>query len=312
MDKHIPLTIAIPTYKRCKSVVSLVKSILPQLHEEDELLVVDDGSEDGTTQALSTVARVRLVSNSFNQGMIKTWNKCLTSASHEWICIIHDDDKIASDALQTIQKACTLAYEPALIGPSNVFIKPNSLDVALDNCFRCQLVEPGAWAVLNAFPIPSGVTIHKSIIDVVGLFNEQFNYSTDLEYFARISAKFTSIRIENPPILFFNLHDQNYEYKTWEKPDFLTQLEEIERLVVTYSGKPEDIALHHFHQRMNRHIAYMLRNSSNAEDKTLLKKVGLTVRSKPYLWRRNRINAHLAALLNRHFSLLEYLFSLKD
>ena len=44
------LSIVIPTYKRCKSVVALVNSIIPQMMDEDELLVVDDGSSDDTTE----------------------------------------------------------------------------------------------------------------------------------------------------------------------------------------------------------------------------------------------------------------------
>lgn len=291
MDKYIPLTVAIPTYKRCKDVVSLVGAILPQLHEEDELLVVDDGSQDETAQCLESIKRIRLISNLSNQGMVKTWNKCLTSASNEWICFVHDDDTIAPEALKTIRKACSLISEPALIAH-------HSLDVDLDSCFRYRVVEPGAWAVQHSTLVPSGVTIHKYIIDSIGLFDEQFTYSPDIEYFARICSKFTSIRIESPHVLSFNLHNENYEYKTWCKPDFFTQLEKIEMLVGTYSGLSQDAVLRYFNYRMNQHIKHMLQYSSRADDKTLLQKVSLIIRSKPYLWRRNRVNTQVAALLN--------------
>ncbi len=291
MNNYLHLTVAIPTYKRCKNVLSLVQSILPQLHEEDELLVVDDGSQDGTAQSLESIKRLTLISNLSNQGMVKTWNKCLTFASNEWICLVHDDDTIAPEALKTIRKACSLVSEPALIAHE-------SLDVNLDSRFRYRVVEPGAWAVQHSTLVPSGVTIHKSIIDSVGLFDEQFTYSPDIEYFARICAKFTSIRIESPHVLTFNIHHQNYEYKTWCKPDFFTQLEKIEMLLSTYSGLTEDVARTYFNYRMNQHIKHMLRYSSRADDKTLLQKVSSIIRDKPYLWRRNRANAQIAALLN--------------
>ncbi|MBW4668546.1 MAG: glycosyltransferase [Cyanomargarita calcarea GSE-NOS-MK-12-04C] len=291
MNKYSRLTIAIPTYKRCKSVVSLVNSIIPQLEDDDELLVVDDGSQDGTSDALGKIKRVRLVSNSTNEGMLSTWNKCLKFASRDWICMIHDDDTINSDALNTIRKACTLVQGSALIGH-------NYLGDNFDNCFRCRIVEPGPWSALHPLAIPSGVTIHRSIIDNLGLFNEQFQYSADIEYLSRISSKYTSIIIENPCILTFNLHDQNYEYKTWAKPDCLTQLEQIEELIVTYSGLTGDEALKYFHNKMNMYISYMLRNSYKATDKTLLRKVGIMAKNKSYLGRKNRVIAHLAALFN--------------
>jgi glycosyltransferase involved in cell wall biosynthesis len=291
MSENSQLTIAIPTYKRHQSVVSLVNSLIPQLVDKDELLVVDDGSQDGTSEVLSKMDQIRLISNSSNEGMLKTWNKCLTSASNDWICIIHDDDTITSDALKTIRKACRLTQEPALIGHS--YCGDN-----FDNSFRCRIIEPGPWASLHPLAIPSGVTVHKSIIEDIGIFGEKFQYSADIEYFSRICSKYTSVIVENPRILTFNLHSQNYEYKTWSKPDFLTQLEQIEELIMAYSGLTGDKASEYFFHKMNSYVSYMLNTSSKAEDKTLLRKVGSMVKSKPYLMKRNRIAAHFASILS--------------
>jgi glycosyltransferase involved in cell wall biosynthesis len=285
------MTIAIPTYRRSQSIVSLVNSLIPQLVDKDELLVVDDGSQDETSDVLRKIDRIRLISNSSNEGMIRTWNKCLTFAINDWVCIIHDDDTVAPDALKTIRRACALTKEPALIGHS--YCEDN-----FDTSFRCRLVEPGPWASLHPLAIPSGVTIHKSIIDNVGIFSEKFQYSADIEYFSRICSKYTSVIVENPRILTFNLHGQNYEYKTWSKPDFLLQLEQIEEHIMAYSGLTEDKAFEYFFHKMNAYVRYMLNTSSKAEDKTLLRKVGSMIKSRPYLTKKNRIAAHFATILN--------------
>jgi glycosyltransferase involved in cell wall biosynthesis len=291
MYKYSGLSVAIPTYQRCKSVVRLVNSILPQLMDEDELLVVDDGSQDETTAILSEIKRVRLVSNSSNEGMIKAWNKCLTSSVHDWICIIHDDDTIAPDALKTIRKALALLKEPMLIGHS--YGGDN-----LDTCFRCRLVEPGPWAALHPQPVPSGVTIHKEIIKAVGLFDERFQYSGDIEYFSRICSKFTSIIIENPLIVSFNLHGQNYEYKTWGKPDFLTQLEEIEKCLIQYGGITEDKASEYFENKMNNYVKYIIDNSSKSEDKSLLRRFSSEAKRKKYLRKKFLLFTNIASVFN--------------
>lgn len=293
MYKQISITVAIPTYKRCKTVVALVESLLPQLHEEDEILVVDDGSQDGTSEYLSAIPRVHLITNSSNQGMVKTWNKCLTAASRDWICIIHDDDLVNINAIKTIRRACSLINEPALIGHS-------SLDAKFDQSFRYRVLEPGAWSALVPHRAPSGVTIHQQIVKSVGLFNERFAYSSDLEYFPRICVKYPSVIIESPEILIFNLHSQNYEYKTWLKSDFLEQLEEIVKLTLTYSGLSEDLAKEFFKRRMNEYARHILENAPKSEFEDLLKKVGLMLRDRPYLGRRNRIHAYFASLLNWH------------
>lgn len=291
-NESLSLTIAIPTYKRCKSVVALVNSIIPQLSDRDELIVVDDGSQDDTSDILGKIAGVKLISNLSNEGMLKTWNKCLTSGTHDWICIIHDDDTIESDALKTIRKTISQVQKPALIGHSHAGGED------LDNCLRYRFVEAGSWAALHPLAIPSGVTIHKDIIKEVGLFDERFQYSADIEYFSRICAKFTSIVIENPRIVSFNLHSENYEYKTWGKPDFLTQLEEIEKCIITYSGLSGEKASEYFQNKMNSYVRYIMENACKSEDKNLLRVFCSEAKTKTYLSKRNLLSARVASILN--------------
>ena len=58
MDRKL-LTIAIPTYKRCKYAVQNVKYLLPQVlaHQDKvRLIVTDNHSEDGTFEQLTEIA----------------------------------------------------------------------------------------------------------------------------------------------------------------------------------------------------------------------------------------------------------------
>lgn len=292
MTNDSSITVAIPTYRRCKKVKALVNSILPQLLSDDEIVVIDDGSNDGTDQALANTERVRVISNPSNEGMVKTWNKCLISAQNTWICTIHDDDSVFPKTLESIRKAITLASDPSLIG--HCYSSSDEKDLN----FRCRVIESGKWSALHPIAIPSGATIHRDIINSVGLFDETFKYSADIEFFSRISSKFTTIVIENPCILTFNLHGQNHEFKTWREADFFSQLEEIEKKIVNYSDLGVEEAKNYFNQKMNDYVRYMLKNSRNADDKKLSQKIGMLVKDKPYLRKKTRISAQVAALTN--------------
>ncbi|MBW4691935.1 MAG: glycosyltransferase family 2 protein [Lyngbya sp. HA4199-MV5] len=289
------LTIAIPTYNRCASVVALVQQLLPQLSPEDELLVIDDGSQDGTVDALRQVPGINLMPNPSNYGMVKTWNRCLEAASRDWICIIHDDDRVAPTALATIRHACTLMGEPALIAH-------RSVDAHLDQTFRYRLAAPGAWAALHTPTTPSGVTVHRAIVEAIGGFDEQFPYSCDLEYFARICARYPSLVIESPELLHYNQHDQNYQYKTWRKADFWQQLEAIEQTILRHAGLSET-GDSYFRDRMTNYAQHMLQNAAHADDQTLLRHVGLMLWKQPYLGRRVRLSASIAAICNTYVKL---------
>ena len=285
------LTIAIPTYNRRDSVVALVQTLIPQLAAEDELLVLDDASTDGTATALQGIPRVKVLSNAANVGMVNNWNACLLAAARDWVCVIHDDDRIAPDALNTIRRACSIANQPALI-------THQSIETDLDQTLRYRFLEPGPWSILNASTNPSGVTLHRSIIDAVGLFGDQFAYSCDLEYFARICTQYPCIVVESPQILYYNQHDQNYQYKTWRQAAFWSQLEQIERTILRYAKLTGDMAEQRFRSRMSDYARHMLRHAKSADDSTLLRHVGSLLWQQNYLGRRVRLSALIAALLN--------------
>jgi len=290
MDEPVLLTIAIPTYNRRASVVALVEAIKYQLVPGDDLLVVDDGSQDGTAEALREIRPVRLLHHSSNQGMVKTWNACLSSALRDWICLIHDDDLIAPDALAVIRQGCAAARGPALVAHQNAGAKP-------DGDFRYRVIDPGSEAALNAPPIPSGVAIHKDIVHSLGLFDERFTYSADMEYFARIGAQYKFVIIESPQVLQYVIHDENYQFKTWHQPDFVAQLEEIEKLVVAYAGLSVAAAAQELRARMISYLNYIFRGAVRLGDKSLVRKIARALQTSPYFGRRTRLKGRLAAVL---------------
>ena len=194
--------------------------------------------------------------------MVRNWNYCLEQARCDWICIIHDDDTLAPGGLKALRRACEFAGQPALIVPTE-------RQTECDESFRCRFWSPGAWSVLHCPTIPSGAVIHRKIIDELGVFDTRFNYSSDLEYFPRIAAHFPVVIIESPLTIRYQLHDSNYQIKAWKKPDCYTQLEEIQRLIVSYAGGKGEAAESLVQQRLISLLEYIFREASRRGDETL-------------------------------------------
>src|SRR5207344_370107 len=169
----------------------------------------------------SKIAGIRVIHHNQNQGMVQNWNYCLENASCDWICIIHDDDTLAPAGLEALRNACGFAGGPALI-------LPTERQSECDTTVRYRLWSPGAWSVLHCPTIPSGAVIHRKIVEELGVFNPEFCYSADLEYFSRIAAHFPVVIIDSPLTIRYELHDSNYQTETWRKADFYPQLEEIQ------------------------------------------------------------------------------------
>jgi glycosyltransferase involved in cell wall biosynthesis len=263
---QIPLTIAIPTYNRSESLYGLLQSILLQVSERDEVIVSDDGSTDGTYQRVRDIPGVRISRAEKNQGMVANWNRCLQSASRDWICMLHDDDELHPGGVDALRAACWLVKEPALVvhryGGSG-----------FDGAFRCTVSRSCTWSVLNCPTIPSGAVVHRAIVDAVGVFDARFAYSADQEYFARIAARFPVVVVESPRIITFKLHDTNYEFSTWRKADFLAQLEALKRAIARHAGLIEDAAMEKWiDDRIREDLLYILDHAARLNDKALVRK----------------------------------------
>src|SRR5215469_846351 len=264
----IPLSIAIPAYNRRGSVEVLLKSICEQAQPEDEVIVSDDGSTDGTSEYCAGIPGVRAIRHDTNQGMVANWNTCLKSATRDWICLVHDDDRLGPGAVGSLRRACALAARPALI--LHKYAGTRSGDG-----FRCHYYSPSSWAVLNCPTIPSGGTVHRTVIDQVGLFDTRFKYSADMEYFPRIVAEFPLLVIESPRIVEYRIHGANYQLQTWREPDFYDQLETLHRTIISYADiQHEEVKRNILEQRMVGNLFYMLKMADRFGDRALVRQAG--------------------------------------
>jgi glycosyltransferase involved in cell wall biosynthesis len=89
------LTVGLPVYNAMPYLPQTLESLLRQTHEDFELLVIDDGSTDGSLNYLNSVKdrRLRVVSQE-NRGLVATLNRMLAEAKTPWL-VRHDADDLA-------------------------------------------------------------------------------------------------------------------------------------------------------------------------------------------------------------------------
>ncbi|MEZ6010193.1 MAG: glycosyltransferase family 2 protein [Planctomycetota bacterium] len=89
------MTVVLPTFNRRELVVEAIDSVLAQTLADFELLVVDDGSTDGTADAVATryaqEPRLRVVHKP-NGGSASARNRGIDEARGAWIAFLDSDD----------------------------------------------------------------------------------------------------------------------------------------------------------------------------------------------------------------------------
>jgi glycosyltransferase involved in cell wall biosynthesis len=96
------VSVVIPTRDRAHIVVDTVRMTLGQRHVEIEVIVVDDGSRDGTAEALQALGdrRVTVLRNASSHGVAGARNRGIERAVHPWIAFLDDDDRWSPDKLR--------------------------------------------------------------------------------------------------------------------------------------------------------------------------------------------------------------------
>ena len=113
MGKIQPLvSVIMPAYNSEKYIGKSIESVLAQDYENFELIIIDDGSQDGTKSIAEQYAksdvRIKLLEQA-NQGVSVARNKGLDTATGEYVAFLDSDDLWDADNLSVMVQAteCT-------------------------------------------------------------------------------------------------------------------------------------------------------------------------------------------------------------
>ncbi len=102
--QHSPLiSVGLPIYRGIKTLRMAIRSIQLQTYENWELIVIDDGPEDGAAALIATLAdpRIQYHRNPENLGLPASLNRALTFATGEFFARMDQDDISFSDRFAT-------------------------------------------------------------------------------------------------------------------------------------------------------------------------------------------------------------------
>jgi len=122
----VKVGILIPTFNRKAYLVEALHSSCSQTYDNIEIIVIDNGSNDGTTAFMTSVSdqRVRYVVNENNIGMIGSINKGINMFSDEveWCTVLSDDDILDKDFIMRMLNTAITFAAKSIVHSHRIFI----------------------------------------------------------------------------------------------------------------------------------------------------------------------------------------------
>jgi GT2 family glycosyltransferase len=165
------ISLYVPCYNAASTLGPCLEGILAQTRPPDEVIVVDDGSRDGTAGVAARYG-VRVLTHDVNRGLGAGRNTAVRAAAHEWIAALDSDCVPRPDWLEVIARR--LGADERLAGVGGMLVETNR--EALADAWRTRHMRQN-WGDRPlddpAFLFGNNTLFRRTALRAVGLYNER-------------------------------------------------------------------------------------------------------------------------------------------
>lgn len=195
-DKPL-VSIIMPAYNAEQTISESIESVLKQTYQNWELLVVNDGSTDNTSNIVNFFndARIILIEQ-VNGGVANARNNALKSANGKYIAFLDSDDlwleeKLERQIKKLLETNSVMVHSKTLCFGSNP-VKTTDCMVHVELNFE----DKEKILIYNFISILT-VVVAKSVIDEIGYFDEELKGTEDWDMWIRILQKYNIVYIDD-------------------------------------------------------------------------------------------------------------------
>ena len=202
------ISVVIPTYNRKKYIKRAIDSVIRQSYKSFEIIVIDDGSTDGTYELIKQSYSSSQISlkKQKNKGVSAARNKGVKLAKGDWIAFLDSDDEWFENKLE---------LQVREIKKSKTFMICHTNEIWIRNGIRVNQMKKhqkyGGFIFEKCLDMcrisPSSVMIHRGIFDEIGLFDEDLIICEDYDLWLRISSKYPVLYLDSMLIKKFGGHE---------------------------------------------------------------------------------------------------------
>ena len=187
---NLHFSVVIPLYNKAEFIEDTLKSVLNQNYKYFEIIIVNDGSTDGSAEIIKRFTDKRItILNQENKGLSGARNAGIKASKHAYIAFIDADDLWCEDYLLTMYHVIKRYTSHNIFTMNTKLFRPNEAVILSANQseFNPNNIEiiPNYFSLSKNIFGYSSLVVNKDVFEKIGFFDETVTYGEGDDFFIR-------------------------------------------------------------------------------------------------------------------------------
>lgn len=201
------VSVVIPTYNYAHFLIAAVESCVSQSYKDMEVIVIDDGSTDNTSEVVGQFPTVRYHYQK-NSGLSGARNKGISVSSSKYIVFLDADDVLLPHAVESLVN--NIGRHPSaafVVGRHHYMSGDGSVQKRVAAKPRHQCVYQ-ALLEHNFIACPGSVIYRRKALQESGGFDVTLNSCEDYDVYLRLARAF-DVAVFDDPVVLYRVHENS-------------------------------------------------------------------------------------------------------